>query len=82
MVQRQGRKHRPHREVAGFGEAPSAAPIDCSCGGPEKSRDDQILPLTLERAWKDGVVRSAVGVSTETGREFDRENGDAIRGDS
>jgi hypothetical protein len=45
MVQRQGRKHRPHREVAGFGEAASAAPIDCSCGGPEKSRDDQILPL-------------------------------------
>jgi hypothetical protein len=82
MVQRQGRKHRPHREVAGFGEAPSAAPIDCSCGGPEKSRDDQILPLTLERAWKDGVVRSAVGVSTETGRGFGEDNGKALRGDS
>jgi hypothetical protein len=36
---------------------------------------------TLERAWKHGVARSAVGVSTETGREFDGGNEDALRGD-
>ena len=82
MVQRQGHKHRSHREIAGFGEALSAEPIDCSRGGPEKSRDDQILPLTLEGARKDGVVRSAVGASTETGRGFGEDNGKALRGDS
>jgi hypothetical protein len=64
-----------------FRRGSSAALIDRTRGGPEKSRDDQILPLTLERAWKNGVARSAVGVGTETGRESDGGNEDALRGD-
>lgn len=70
VVERQGHKHRSHREVAGLGQAPSAEPVDRSRGGPEESRDDQILPLTLEPAWKDGVARFDVGASHEAGRGF------------